>query len=853
MLALFREISLRHWLKSPLRSALVIVGISLGVALHVATETASDSIFAAFGEFVERISGRADLSVEGGSVGVPTTLVADLSEVEGVDHVAATLELTAQAPELHETLLIFGVDMLGDLHFLPFDAADGEKEVIKDPLSFVNDPLAVLLSRKFATRHNLAAGDTVQLLTSEGEKPFKVRGLLEDSGPAASFGGQVAVMFMDAAQVSFARGIYADRIDIALAEGADPAETKAAIQEAIGDGYRVESPASMGDRLQAMVEPLRGALWLSGFLAMLVGGFLVYNSVGVAVAQRRREIGMLRAFGVTRGATTFLFCAEAAILALPGIALGLWLGSVLSELSTAKALHSINQLYFSVPEVQAKLTPKLMLVSGSAGMITAIFSAYWPARQGARTDPAIILRGSSAVEKEPIPTKKYAVIGAFIAASAWLPQLQGHRAGAAYSIMATLIGIGFMTPALIKTVRRGILRVVDLGMGISARLGLDYVERSLGRSTVNVLALMVAVSMSVSVGGWLSSFEQSIVSWADRVGVADLSVTQGSPILDRQHVAYGEDVVARVEALPEVEAVQPFRIIDQTVGGKMLRVVATDLATFAAQSDKRDKGWKVVSGASIDEALQAKGNNAILSENGAKLLGVDAGDTLTLPSPKGPLLLTVRSVVVDYTAESGALFISRDLYLDAFDDHAIDGTSVFLREGTDVSTAADHIREALGDTQGIFVSRTETVRGQIIETVRNTFSYSRSVELVTLLIALMGIIGTMIATVIDRTRELGMLRAIGATTRQVATSIVAEAGFLGLCAAVIGIAAGVLQCQLFLNTLLIGSTGFHIQFVFPWEASTRIGSLVVLTAAAAGGLPALRAARTDVAAATVYD
>ena len=133
------------------------------------------------------------------------------------------------------------------------------------------------------------------------------------------------------------------------------------------------------------------------------------------------------------------------------------------------------------------------------------------------------------------------------------------------------------------------------------------------------------------------------------------------------------------------------------------------------------------------------------------------------------------------------------------------------------------------------------------------FSYSRSVEWVTLLVALMGVTGTMIAAVIDRRREIGALRAIGATRRQVATAIVVEAGFLGFCAVIAGIGLGLLQSTLFLRTLLLNDTGWHVAFVFPWVSTARIASLAIFTSMVAGGVAAFQASRADVAGSVVYE
>src|SRR5260221_5101211 len=267
MLVLLREISLRHWLLSPFISLLVIIGIALGVALYVATSAAASAMYAAFSELVIRASGRADLTIQSNGAGVSSEQVGEVAEVPGVGHAAATLEISTQAPDYKESLLVLGVDLLGDLHFLPFNVSQGEERVIEDPLSFVNDPYAVLVAKRFALRHGLSTGSSLRLLTSDGPKEFHVRGVLEDSGPAASFGGQVVVMFLDAAQVSFSRGMSVDRIDVAVLPKAVVSEVRARLQQRLGGGVSVESPDHLAAHLRELVLALNMALALSRFLA----------------------------------------------------------------------------------------------------------------------------------------------------------------------------------------------------------------------------------------------------------------------------------------------------------------------------------------------------------------------------------------------------------------------------------------------------------------------------------------------------------------------------------------------------------------------------------------------------------
>src|SRR4051812_1021601 len=168
MFFLVREISVRHLLRSPLRSLLVVGGIALGIALYVAMDATTDSMFVAFTEIVQRVGGRADLTIRGAGAGIPGERLADVAAVPGVAHAASSVEIVAQAPDLGESLLVLGVDLLGDLHFLPFTVEGGDTRVIEDPLAFVNDPTALLISAHLAARHRLAKGSRVRLVTADG-------------------------------------------------------------------------------------------------------------------------------------------------------------------------------------------------------------------------------------------------------------------------------------------------------------------------------------------------------------------------------------------------------------------------------------------------------------------------------------------------------------------------------------------------------------------------------------------------------------------------------------------------------------------------------------------------------------
>jgi putative ABC transport system permease protein len=214
--------------------------------------------------------------------------------------------------------------------------------------------------------------------------------------------------------------------------------------------------------------------------------------------------------------------------------------------------------------------------------------------------------------------------------------------------------------------------------------------------------------------------------------------------------------------------------------------------------------------------------------------------------------LKVRAIVVDFTSETGTGFVDLRYFHEQWQDDAIDGLFVYADGKRAIDALADDLRHALSvddRDSSVFVTKTSNVEEHILNVVRKAFSYSRAVEIMTLVIGLLGVIGTMIAAVLDRQRELSMLRAVGATRGQVATAIVIEAAFLGLCAAVAGILVGILETRVFFRTLVATETGWHLTFVFPWVSALRTTVLVVATSALAGLVPAYRALRDEVVAA----
>lgn len=847
MLSLFRRLSWRHAVRSPLRTALVIGGIALAVALQVATQATSESLVTTFETMVEHVSGKADATIHGRGGPLAGDLATDVLEVPGVAHASGLLEVPLRDPADGRPQLILGVDFLGDPYFLPFEVEGGEHDVVDDPLAFVNDPEAVLLSEAFAERRGLEVGDRLPLMGAEGPMELRVRGVLAGSGPAAAFDGQVAVMFLDAAQVAFARGHTVDRIQVALAPGADRRATLERVGETVGERGTVEQPEQRRQRVVDLLDPIRAVLSMAGVLALVVAMFLIYNAVAIAVAQRRYEIGVVRALGATRSAVVAIFCVEALLMAVPAVAIGVAAGGWFARIAVEQTVPTVSQLYLPLRPSPPELDGAMIAQAVGVALVATVVAALLPALRAARVDPALAMRGRGrAASGRRLPHRALAVAGAGIAAAAWASTgLRSVPAGLA-AAPAVLLAAALWAPGFLVGMRALLIRP-RLPLGPSLKLGLVNAGRDLGRSAISIVALTVAVALSLAVGVWRQSMEGSITGWFDESLSGDLVVSAGSPLNDQYNVPFSQDMVARVQDVPGVAAALPYRFASQTFEGLEYVVSAFDTELHARLQAERGREWTLVDGRSPLGATElVTGRRVLLSEAGARHLGLGAGDYVTLRTPDGPQDFEVRAVIGDYFLDRPAILLDRRHMVEQLGDPRIDSIDVFVAPDARAEAVAERLRTHIGGGEALFVTRAKELRAELAGTVERSFRYARSIEWVALLIALMGVLLTMLAVVLDRRGELGTLRAIGASRGQVAVAVTAEAAVLGFTAAVLGAGAGALLGAVLVHGIVGPGAEWDLTYVFPAADALRVASLVVITAALAGLFPAYRAAQVDV-------
>lgn len=854
MLQLLRLVSLRHLFGSPLRTLLTILGVAVGVATMVGIAAINRTVLDAFRSTVDTIAGKADLTITASSAGFDDSLVEKVRGVSGVTHASGAL--TAIAPVAGhpgESLYVIGADLLDDGYFRSYQAVDRDIGTFAEDLEFLNTTELLLVSERFAQKHHLKVGDSFQLDTRDGVKDFKVHALIRESGPARAFGGSVALMYIGAAQEAFGRGRNIDRIDVAIDPNVGIEQMKTRLRQAVGGGFEIERPSQRGGSVEKMVRSFQLGLNIASGVALLVGVFLVYNTIAIGVLQRRREIGTLRAIGGTRTRLRMMFTLEALVFGIVGTVIGLPFGVVVARLAIHEVSKAISSLYVQVNASQVNVGSLEIAVGIALGVLGSVFAALRPAWTASQVQPVEALRrdisaGADRVALRATPT----LIAGLFLLSIWplskIPApMENFPLGGYLAIFATLMGATLLTPLVLRELQPLFARPGQWLLGISGRLAADNFARAPARTAVPVAALSIGVAMTVCIAGFVGSFRASALKWIDESVPADLFVTSSAKLGGIKNTPMSEDVGEQIEKIDGIESVDFVRLFQHDVLDLRCYIVSLRPDVYYRH------GKPEVLEGSLPAAEERAQGRVIVSENLARRRNLHPGDQFPLNTPTGVHTLTVGAVIIDYTSDQGAIYMDRAEFIRFFNDRRVDTFEIYLNDIKNLDQVRSAITAKLGTAHDLYVLTNNELRDEALGMVEAAFSVTYAMEAVAVLLALLGVINTLLAAVLDRTREIGLLRAIGAARGHVIRLFTAEAAFIGISGGLIGVLSGSVMSLIITRVVGVQATGWSFPFVFPTAIALQMIGAASVCAILAGLYPARRAAGLDVVEALAYE
>jgi putative ABC transport system permease protein len=803
---LLRTLILRPLRRDLLRTALTILSVALGVAVVVAIDLAGDAATGSFRSSMQTLAGKTDLEIIA-TGGIEERYMAALSALPFDVHFAPLMEAQILLPGIGAVPL-YGADLAG-----------------APPGAAVSKALAARLASK--TVAGTLAGHPVTI---------PIARTLDSAG-------EFVVLDIADAQQALHRYGKLDRIDVTVGRNEDFGRVEQAIRSALPVSALLEKPGACSDENQRMLRAFRWNLRVLSYISLVVGAFLIYNTISVSVVRRRAEIGILRAIGAARSTILAVFLAEALLFGVIGAALGVLLGRILAGGAVRLIADTVNALYTTSRPAPTELTAFEASTGILTGALVAFVSALAPAREAMLVAPTEAMSRGALEHRARLRWQRgllwSALSGTLALAVSQAGPVSGYPVGGYVAALLAIGAAALAAPAVVIAVNRATRRVVHSHVvGLLAGRSLTA---SLSRTSVVVVALATAIAMMASVGIMVGSFRETVALWLDTQLRADLYVRPAGPTSAGDYPPLAAEVPAILAATPGVAAVDIFHAVPLHFRGDRATLGAGDMDIV-----RRYGRLRFLPGEDRDAILRSlpHQDRALASEPFANKHRLRSGDRVTIPIGERAVTLIIAGIYYEYSSSQGYLVLDRATLLKYLPGQPATNAAIYLSPGV------DHER-VLRDVQlrtaayGVNVAPNQTLRRSAIEIFDRTFAVTWALEAVAIVVAMLGAANSLLALVLDRRRELGLLRYLGASAAQLRGMILAEAAFLGLLALLLGLVLGFALSLLLVFVVNKQSFGWTIQFHPPFGLLTVALLLVWCVTVLAGLYPARVAARLN--------
>ncbi len=833
--ALWRSVR-RH----PLQLLLAVLGVALGVAVVIGIDLANGSAAKAFRLSAATLAGQATHQIVGGPQGLEESFYARLRLELGLRQSAPVVEGYATLPDYGgRTVQLLGVDPFSEGAFRNYSPGPGSGGEVGRLLT---EPVSALLSAENARRLGLAPGDALCL--DLGGRPVELRlaGLLAPRDPlAAEALESLVVVDIASAQELLEQVGRLTRIDLILPEGGAGEAQRQAIEALLPPTAAILPASARGEVMAQMTRAFQLNLTALSLLALVVGMFLIYNTLTFAVLRRRPLLGTLRTLGVGRRQLFALVLGEALAIGAAGTLLGLLLGYALGEGLLALVSRTINDLYFVLSVRQLELSPWSLAKGVLLGLGATLAAALLPAWEAARTPPRTVQVRSSLEGRQRRLVPLAALAGALLMAlggvALALPSRSLPLAFAA--LFALIAGYALAVPWATVLLLRGLQAPLGCCAGSLGRMAARDLCAALSRTGVATAALVVAVSATVGVGIMIGSFRLTVEQWLQSYLRADIYLTSPSAGFERARTPLDPDLVGRIAATPGVDLTTRARHL-------MLSGEAEPFELFVAEIPRESFDGYWFAEGEREEIWRAFSTQAavIVSEPFAYHRGLRRGNSLTLRTDRGPVEFRIAGVFTDYSSDRGRVTLNRAIYERYWDDPDSDALGLYLAPGADLDAVAEAVRAEAGGEQ-LLVYSNRALRERSLATFDRTFAITAVLRLLAVVVAFVGILSALMAMQIERARELAVLRAQGLTPRQLWLLVSGETGLIGLSAGLLALPLGILQALVLILVINRRSFGWTMQTVLTPEVLLQALLLALAAALLAGLYPAWRMAGTS--------
>jgi len=819
------------------RTALTALGISLGVAVVLGVNITNATLMDSFNDVFDAAGGKADLSVQDRARGGDGFSENLLQKVENLPDVTAAapsiITRSLVADDLSgwqanssvvgtlaagSTLITLGIDPVRDPQVRDVEISSGSY------FDQGENRYVIILGESFAKEKGYGLEEDIPLLLPGRNAPeeFKIIGLAGNSGAGLINGGSVAFIPLFVAQELLDRSGRYDQIDLVLQNEIADSEITLALSKdniaaILGDQVRVLYPGARGEELAKRMASYQLGLDLFSTVAMFIGGFLIYNTFAINVAERTREIGLFRAIGMTQKGILTLILSEAVILSLVGSGAGLVMGIGMAKGMSATVGFAAGTEVGSLTLPAEGFTRSLII-----GLVVTLLSSLSPTLQAIRITPLEAL-GIKAKKSGNTWRKASWKFGPGLILIGWLVfndlPLREEIAWNIVSISALvfLLGAAVSVPLFDRTIAKIVNPGIGMIFGRIGSLGTANLSRAQSRTLLTIATLMLGIGVNIGTVSLGDSFRYDLSRWTEAATGGDL-IVQSPTRMNR-------NISQRLASLNGVSTVSPERTVEVWTSGFWIEdeivyiaidpITRGEISQFLFEQPHRDAQPQVF-------RQLANGNSVLVSTSLAERYHLQVGDDLTLETPRGTKDFEIIGMVFDFSGNGLMAYGSWTDLSRYFGVNDVDRFLLSTEQSFDPDQVGNSIETKLGQRLNLTVDVVEKLLEDVLEITDRSFIMFDTLALIVVSVSAMGVVNTMAISVMERQRELSMLRSIGMTRAQIRKMILAEAAGLGIIGGMLGLILGVILAQMFIGV---------VQHLMDYELTNQLSTRAILSSA----------------------
>jgi putative ABC transport system permease protein len=829
--------SLRYLIKHPWQFGLSILGIAMGVSIVVSIDIANFSSSKAFDLSMNTVAGKATHQIIGTSEGIPDSFYTYLRIEKGYKNIAPVIETYVSLIDTNKKVFkLLGVDFFAERPFRDYLSGagisiDGE---LKD---FLTKPNSIIISQESLKSLGKSIGDTIAVLINGTERNLFIAGLITKDEQNKSALENLFIADIATAQELTKKIGAIDYIDIIISNEVE--EVK--INNLLPDGFALQKSGSRSQTAKQMLEAFNINLTSLSLLALIVGLFLIYNTMTFSVVQRKVLIGTLRSIGVTSNEISRIILREALIIGIIGTIFGFTLAYFISKFLIVVISQTINDLYYVVSVREIYISPMMIIKGASLGIIATILSAIKPAKEASKVHPrSAMIRSeqeSSLLKKVPVMSIAgivFIVIGAVVlyipSKNIWLSY---------FGILPIIIGFALSTPVIIIIVEKIFSPIYKKLFGITGKMASRSIIQNISRTYIAIAALALAVAATVGVGTMISSFRSTVINWLEARLNADVFISAPSLISRRNDAVLSEEILTKIKSLNGVKDINFYREIELFQEEKRYHLIATGL------SKRSYSGFQFKEGNPNEVWNQFENGEIFLSEPFAYKYDLNVGSVLSLKTDSGMKDFKVAGIYYDYASDQGLITIHYNQFKKYWKTKGVSGISIFVDDRYSINAVKEKIQSLETNGQQLVVRTYKFLRDSSIEIFDRTFLIAKVLQILSVIVAFIGILSSLMSLQLERKRELGILRANGLLPSQLFKIVNLQTLLMGFTAGVLALPLGNILAAILVYIINKRSFGWTMRFeILP---SIMLEAMIVSLAAAllAGIYPGYKMSKTS--------